>query len=89
MTKPTRELKDDFKECPQGCFLCSDCMIKICEEIDKSKEEGVKQGQLSERKEEIKFLQILCMAGGINEVAMKKVFEKIDELKEQIQGGKE
>ncbi len=32
-------------------------------------------------KSEIKFLQILCMSGGINKVAMDKVFQRIEELK--------
>ena len=35
-------------------------------------------------KGEIRFLQILCMSGGINKVAMDKVFQRIEELKKYV-----
>ena len=45
------------------------------------KEEFIKELKEKLIKEEVKFLQVMCMSGGIKDIAMKKVFNRIEELK--------
>jgi hypothetical protein len=61
-----------------------DVIQDITKDIDFFIQSGILKAKDEIINDEIKFLQILCMSGGINNVAMKIVFDKIEELKQKI-----
>jgi len=64
---------------------CKECWDKSHKDLSLAEaSKPIIDGYNIANKDFIKFLQVLCMSGGINDVAMKKVFEKIEELKETL-----
>lgn len=85
----TEEIKEEIaKRCVERfkgyVTWSSSGRVYIQDAIDESFLAGKSQATKEILKEEIKFLQILCMSGGITTYAMSTVFKRIEELKQQL-----